>query len=138
MTQRSSRPEATSRPAGERVPDGLRRFIGLALGGVIGSLAFLIAARSGLAMPALPGAALGLGCGWLGRRPSTAWGVMCGLIAVVLSIWLQWKAFPFVADPGFAYFLQNLHQLPGITSALILLGVVFAVAFGRGGRSGAV
>ena len=44
----------------------------------------------------------------------------------------KWKAFPFIADDSFVYFLTHLHQLKSVTLIMLVLGIVFAAWFGLG------
>ena len=106
-------------------------------GGALGYFAFHFLARDGLYAMVLPGALLGLGCGALSGGKSTALGVVCGSLALVLGIVLEWQLAPFVADDSFPYFVTHIHELTTSTLVMIALGGLFGFWFGKGREGGA-
>ena len=109
--------------------------VGAVVGGLLGSLAFGWLARQGFYAVALPGALLGLGWGWLAKHRSVTVSALCGLAALAVGVFSEWRYFPFVADPSFAYFLAHVHLLPAIKLLMILLGGVFGFWFSLGRRA---
>jgi len=110
----------------------LRGLVGAAIGAALGWLAFVWLVGQGFYALALPGALVGLLCGVLSGGSSIVNAIGCAIIAAAVSIVLEWRHFPFVADESFGYFVTHLHQLRGITWLMLILGIVFAFWFGRG------
>lgn len=88
-----------------RWPLGLLGAVG---GGLLGYFAFFWIASQNLYAPALPGAAIGLGCGTLSGGRSRALGIVCGVLALLLGVFAEWRFAPFVDDPGLGFFLMHL------------------------------
>ena len=86
----------------------------------------------GVLVLALPGALVGILCGSATRVRSLPAGIMAGVIALVLSIYIEWRFFPFAADKSLAYFLAHLHQASGQTWIMILGGTLAGFWFGLG------
>jgi hypothetical protein len=106
--------------------------IGAAVGGTLGYLGFFFLVRQGLYAMVLPGTLLGLGCGLLSGVKSSTLGIVSGLLATLLGIFVEWRFRPFVADDSFTYFISHLHDLKSGTLALIGIGGLFGYWFGRG------
>ncbi len=85
----------------------------------------------------LPGALLGLGCGFLSGTQSNVIGIACGLLAVLLGVFIEWRFAPFVDDASFGYFMTHVHQLKSMTLIMIAAGGLFGFWFGKG-RAGGV
>ncbi len=96
---------------------------GAALGGALGYLVFFGLARRGLYGLAIPGGLLGLGAGLFKTR-SRAVPILCGLSALALSLFTEWRYEPFVADGGLGYFLSHVHQLQPMTLLMIAAGTL--------------
>ncbi len=105
---------------------------GAALGGAVGYLAFVWAARYGFYAIALPGALLGLGSGWLGGERSMVRALLCGVLAIGLGLFCEWRTAPFIKDPGLAYFLAHIPNLRPVTLLMIILGAGFGGWSGLG------
>ena len=75
------------------------------------------------------------GAALLGTR-SNAVGIVAGLSALALGLFIEWQFAPFVADKSLGYFLAHLHQLRTMTIALIVIGALLGFAFGRGREGG--
>jgi hypothetical protein len=105
---------------------------GAVLGGVLGYAGFIWAAQYGFYAMVLPGALLGLGSGWLGGDRCPVRGVVCGALALGLGLFCEWRAHPFIKDPGFAYFLAHIPNLQPVTLLMIVLGAAFGGWFGLG------
>jgi len=95
---------------------------GAVAGGLLGYLAFGWLARQGFYALALPGVLLGLGAGLLGKRQSMALAVACGVLALALGVFAEWKHFPFVENESFNYFVTHLFDLRPLTLIMIALG----------------
>lgn len=116
-------------PGIERYAMGL---IGAAIGGTIGYFAFSWLAQQGFYGMMLPGALLGFGCATASRIKSIPLGIACAIAAIGLAIFIEWSFFPFVADPSFTFFVENLFELKPMKLILIALGGLFAFWFGMG------
>src|SRR6267142_5041616 len=102
--------------------------IGLAgalAGGALGHFAFLWIARQGFYALMLPGALAGLGGGLFVKNKSVLRGVLCGLFAILLGLFSEWRFAPFIADPRLGYFLVHVFDLKPITLLMIAIGGVF-------------
>lgn len=105
---------------------------GAVLGGVVGHFAFGWLISQGFYGLVLPGGLIGLGAGWApcrSRWPS----VVCGVSALLLGLFTEWRFFPFKADASFGYFLRNAHDLKPLTLLMIAAGTAigFWVPFRR-------
>jgi hypothetical protein len=98
---------------------------GALAGGAVGYIAFIWIARQGFYALMLPGAAAGLGASLLVRDRSVLRGVLCGLFALGLGLFAEWRFAPFIKDPGFGYFLAHIADLQPITLLMITAGGVF-------------
>lgn len=96
--------------------------VGAAVGGVLGYLAFGWLAGQGFYALALPGVLLGLGATVLARRRSMALAVACGVLALALGVFAEWKHFPFAKDDSLNYFVTHLFDLRPFTLIMIGLG----------------
>jgi len=107
--------------------------LGAAVGGVLGYIIFFAIARRGFYALAIPGGFLGLGAGIFKTR-TKAVAVACGLAALALGFFTEWRFAPFVADGSLGYFLSHIHQLSGLTLVMIAAGAAigFYVPFRRG------
>jgi hypothetical protein len=107
--------------------------VGAVAGGLLGYVIFFTLARRGLYGLALPGGLLGLGAGICKTR-SKAVPVVCGLFALGLGLFAEWRFAPFVADGGLGYFVTHLHRLSPLTLVMIAAGMLigFWVPFRRG------
>ncbi len=99
---------------------------GAAAGGLLGHFAFLWLVGQGFYAMILPGGLLGLGAG-LARHGTLYLAVICGIMALLLGLVTEWRAFPFNADESLPYFLTHIHQLKPLT--LIMIGVGAAIGF---------
>jgi len=107
--------------------------LGAVVGGLLGYVIFFALARRGLYGLALPGGLLGLGAGVCKTR-SKAIPVACGVLALALGFFAEWRFAPFAADGSLGYFVSHLHRLTPITLAMIAVGtfIGFWVPFRRG------
>jgi len=125
-------PTTTASPVLRHTLILIRGILGAAIGGVLGYFAFGWLARAGLYGIMVPGLLLGLGAGLVARGSSQALGILCALAAIVLAVFTEWKAFPFVKDGSFSFFLSHLHQLPAVKLVMMGLGALAAYWFGQG------
>ncbi|MEM8734156.1 MAG: hypothetical protein AAGG44_08035 [Planctomycetota bacterium] len=106
---------------------------GAVVGTILGGFLFHLALTQGIYMLALPGAIIGLSCGYASRIRSIALAVVCALIAACTGVYLQWAYFDFVnGEDTIIYLLTHAHQLPVSTLFMYFLGIVFAGWFGLG------
>ncbi|MGE3822076.1 MAG: hypothetical protein AB7I30_21895 [Isosphaeraceae bacterium] len=106
--------------------DVAREFLGAAIGAVAGHYLFGWIVGQGFYAMILPGAALGLGCALVARRPSQRRGVLCALGAVLLGFHTEWSFFPFRDDRSLGYFVRNLTDLSSISFVMIAIGAAVA------------
>jgi hypothetical protein len=104
---------------------------GAATGGVLGYLAFGWLAAQGFYALALPGVLLGLGAAVLAKKRSMPMAVACGILALGLGGFAEWKHFPFAKDDSLAYFLTQLADLRPLTLIFICLGCFGGFWFAR-------
>jgi hypothetical protein len=108
--------------------------VGAMVGGALGFYTFDWLRGQGFYGLMIPGALLGLGCSLLAQHRSTARGIICGLAALALGLYTEWRFWPFIADPSLSYFLKNVGSLKPVT--LLMLGVGALIAFWIGGDAG--
>ena len=106
--------------------------LGALVGGVLGYYLYKLLLSQGFYGLAIPGAALGLGCGTLSGGYSKALGIVCSVLALGLSLFSEWKFFPFVADGSFEFFLTHLHQLKAWTLIMTAVGTFAGYWLGVG------
>jgi hypothetical protein len=106
--------------------------LGGVLGGVVGYFVYLWLAGQGFYAPMVPGAMVGLGCGLLSRGRSVPLGVVCGLAALPVGLFAEWRVLPFVADDSLGYFVRHLHDLKPVTLIMIAIGAALAYWLGVG------
>jgi hypothetical protein len=111
----------------------LRGVVGAVVGGVVGYFAFFWVARQGFYALALPGILLGAGCAALSTKKSTSRGVACGLAALAICVFTEWKFAPNGNDPSLAYLVTHLPEQGKITLLLLALGGIAGYWFGRDG-----
>jgi len=111
--------------------------IGLAVlgavgGGVLGYFVYFWLIQQGFYGITVPGAFIGFGSS-LGRVRHVSFAVGCGVAAVALEIFCEWRSMPFIADPSLNYFLGHLQDLRPITTILMALGgaLAFWIPFRR-------
>ena len=66
---------------------------------------------------------LGLGAG-IPRNSSRAVAIVCGLLALGLGLYTEWRFFPFKVDNTLGYFLGHLHQLKPVSWLMLAVGTV--------------
>jgi hypothetical protein len=106
--------------------------LGAAVGGLVGYALFFVLVRQGLYGLAVPGGLLGLGAGIFKTRSKVV-PVVCGLSALALGLFTEWRFAPFAADAGLGYFLSHIPQLRPLTLLMIAVGALigFYVPFRR-------
>jgi len=72
--------------------------VGAVAGGVLGYFVFSWMIRQGFYALALPGFAVGLGCGLLSGGRSRGLGLVCGVLGIMLGLITEWRHAPFIAD----------------------------------------
>lgn len=94
---------------------------GALAGGVIGYFAFSWMVSQGFYAMVLPGGLLGLGAGIVANR-SIAVAIVCGLLALGLGLFAEFRFFPFLKDDSFTYFLSHVFELKPVTLLMIAAG----------------
>ncbi len=107
--------------------------IGAAAGGFFGYALFVALARRGYYGLAVPGGLLGLGAGLFKTR-SKAIPVICGLAALTLGLFAEWRLEVSAADVSLGDFLLHVPRLPPFTLLMLAAGAAigFYVPFRRG------
>jgi uncharacterized membrane protein (Fun14 family) len=108
----------------------VRGVLGLTIGGVAGFFLFQWLVSQGFYALAIPGALMGLACGYASRIYSIVLAIVCGVSAAGLLVFIEWKVF--WANNSFVFFLTHLHELSGLRLVMLALGIVFAAWFGLG------
>ena len=96
------------------------------MAGSLGYFVFFWIARQGFYGLILPGGLLGLGASVF-KTKSTAVSVLCGLLALALGLFTEWRFAPFVKDGSLGYFVLHIHRLSPVT--LIMIGVGAFIGF---------
>ena len=97
------------------------------VGGVLGYLVFRWIAAQGFYALVLPGGAVGIAAAFFKPR-SLAVCIACGVGALVVGLFSEWRFAPFIKDDSLGYFLTHVHLLKPIT--LLMLAVGAAIGFG--------
>ena len=107
--------------------------LGAVVGGLLGYFAFFWIARQGFYGLALPGGLLGVGAGMF-RTKSRYVPIVCGIMALALGVFTEWRFSPFREDGSLGYFLTHVHENPPITLIMIAAGALigFWIPFRRG------
>src|SRR5436309_13705164 len=105
---------------------------GALVGGVLGYYAFSWIYAQGFYGLIVPGGLLGLGAGIATNRSALV-AVLCGLLAVALGLFTEWRFFPFEDDRSFGFFLRHLQDLKPVTLLMIAAGglIGFWIPFRR-------
>ena len=119
--------------ATSRIRDMLVGLAGALIGGAIGYVAFVWIARQGFYALMLPGALAGAGASLFSGDRSVPRASLCGVFALGLGLFAEWRFAPFIKDPSLGYFLAHVHQLKPITLLMTAAGGVFGywLALGR-------
>jgi len=75
---------------------------------------------------------LGLAAGTFRSRSLTI-PIVCGVLALALGLFTEWRTAPFIVDDSLGYFLAHVHKLRSITMIDIAIGSLlgFYVPFRR-------
>ncbi len=93
--------------------------LGASIGAFLGVLIFGWVLKQGFYALVIPGAALGLGCHLASPNRSKLRGLFCGVLAVVVGYYAEWRYRPWEEpDDNLGYFLTHLADLkpPSLTS----------------------
>ena len=107
---------------------------GAVAGGVLGYFGFLWLAHQGFYALAVPGGLVGVGAGCF-RNKSLPVAIACGVMAVAIGLFSEWKFAPFIKDDSLGYFISDIHLLRPMTLIMIAVGgfIGFWVPSHRGG-----
>lgn len=103
--------------------------LGAVAGAGVGYFVFGWLIRQGFYALAIPPALVGLGAGLCVRQRSAALAGICGVAALGLRLFLEWKFFPFTADSSLSYFVAHLHQLRPLTWIMLVIGAAVSYSF---------
>lgn len=105
--------------------------VGGTIGGVLGYYVFSWIVSQGFYGLMIPGALLGLGSSMLAKHRSAIRGVVCGLAALALGFYVEWRFFPFADDHSIHYFATHIHHLKPLTLLMVALGGLFGYWLGK-------
>ena len=114
-----------------RLISNLLGLVGAIIGGVVGFYTFRWLVGHGFYGLAIPGAFLGLGCGLLAQHSSIPRGIVCGVAALILSLYTEWTFQTFVADDSFTYMVTHIMEKDTVTKIMIALGTIIAYWVGK-------
>jgi len=107
--------------------------IGALAGGLAGYYGFFWMVSQGFFSPILPGAFLGLGAGLCVRHRSNLLGAICGIAAIGIGIFTQWRAVVRGGgEESFADYVRYAYSEPPVTLIMIALGGFFGYRFALG------
>jgi hypothetical protein len=115
-----------------RIRNLLVGMLGAVAGGILGYFAFMWIRSQGFYALMLPGGLAGVGGGLWVRDRSPLRATLCGVFALALGIFAEWKSAPFVKDASLGYFVSHLHNLQPITLIMIVAGGAFGYWFSLG------
>jgi hypothetical protein len=99
---------------------------GALVGGLLGYLLFFWVAAQGLYGLVLPGGLLGLGAGIV-KNTSIVVAIACGLLALALGLFTEYRFRPFAEDASLSFFLAHVLDLQPVT--LIMIGAGGFIGF---------
>lgn len=91
------------------------------VGGILGYAAFFWLTSQGLYGLVIPGGLLGLAAGIFPPQSKLV-APVCGLLALALGLYTEWRFAPFTANDSLTYFLSHVHQLKPMTLLMIAVG----------------
>lgn len=106
--------------------------VGAAAGGVAGYFGFDFMWNHGFYAMILPGVAIGLGFSLASRRSSVVYGIVCAVLALGLSIYIESQYFIYEVAGSFTYLLSHPLEIQPVSLIMIALGTVLAFVIGRG------
>jgi hypothetical protein len=103
-------------------------------GGAVGFFVFVWLVNQGLYAMVVPGAALGAGGGFLFKKRSPMFGVVCAALALLLGLFAHWWVRIPLDDeePGLLYLLTHLNHISAVSLGMIVLGGLCGFWFGQG------
>ena len=113
-----------------------RVLLGALVGGLLGYVCFRWLYGQNLYGLMIPGGLLGMGAGVF-KTPTKAVSVVCGVMALILGLVVEWSFFPFKADESLGYFVSHFYDLKPVTLIMIALGAAigFWIPFRRSQES---
>jgi uncharacterized membrane protein (Fun14 family) len=108
-----------------------RGLAGAIAGGIAGYFVFWLLTRSNLYGFMIPGAVLGIGAGWAARRRSQTLAIICGVLAIGLTLFAVWHVM-YSKNHTFLDFLSKLHTHSPMRIVMMVLGPIMAYWFGQG------
>ncbi len=106
--------------------------LGAVVGGAIGHFVFLWIAKQGFYAMILPGALVGFGATF-GKARHVSVPIICGVLALALGYFSEWRFAPFIKDGSLDYFVKNISKLKPVTNLMIIVGGIlgFWIPFRR-------
>lgn len=106
--------------------------VGAVFGAALGWLIFDWLLGNAMYAMILPGALIGVGASLGSRSQNMPLGIICGITALALGIFLEWKYLPFAADESLQFFLTNLFQVDPVHLIMIAVGGIAGFMLGKG------
>jgi hypothetical protein len=94
---------------------------GAIVGGLIGYFIFIWLASQGFYGLIIPGGLIGIAAGFA-KSKSLAIAIVCGIAALFLGLFCEWKFAPFNADDSLGYLLSHFYELKPVTLLMIAAG----------------
>jgi hypothetical protein len=115
-----------------RLISNLLGLVGAIVGSVLGFYTVKWLLDHGFYGLIVPGAFLGLGCSLLAQHHSVARGILCGVAALGVGLYSDWR----LAWPGAGGMSQYMSDLTGRPVTLLMLGIGALIASWVGKDSG--
>jgi hypothetical protein len=95
-------------------------------GGIVGFFGFFWIWKQGFYALVLPGGLVGI-CASVFKPKSAAVCVLCGLLALAIGLFTEWKRAPWVKDDSLLFFLMHVHKLQPVSLIMIGVGTLLGV-----------
>lgn len=114
----------------------LLALLGAVVGGILGYFVFVWLVQQGLYAMVVPGGLVGIVAG-LARPTHFATAIICGVLALIVSLFTEWQVFPFAADESLSFFLSHLFDKAPMKLLMIAAGTAigFWIPFRRSQES---
>lgn len=112
--------------------DTVRRLIGFVVGTALGIAVFWVALSYDVHVLGAVGACAALGIGIAAKRVRPVWSILAAVLAVSVSVVVEWWFRPFEADASLRFFLSHVADLPRHTLLQLLAALLMGLWFGAG------
>ncbi len=109
-----------------------RGLLGAAIGAVAGWFVYFWLLDQGYDGLMIPGALVGFGFSTLAGRSGWYYGLVCGVIGLLLMLVCEWQSLLKFQNGPFVDFLMNIHQLNAPNKLMLAGGTLLAFWTGKG------